>query len=207
MSIARVNTDYLIGAADAIRRKTGSQEAIPLPQFESEIDNLPSGGTLIPKTITENGTYAAEDDNADGYSEVTVAVPREITKLVDGTITEYVDDEVTSIKDYAFVNCSNLQKIHCNNVKTIGQKAFTNCLSLTDVEFNSAESIGAYSFENVGLNDPSKYPYSEFAGKNLVDSISTILFGGALSKSDLFSKVCCASTYLYKSASIPSDML
>lgn len=43
MSIARVNTDYLTGAADAIRRKTGSQEAIPLPQFESEIDNIPTG--------------------------------------------------------------------------------------------------------------------------------------------------------------------
>lgn len=30
--------------------------------------------TLITKTITENGTYDAEDDNADGYSEVTVNV-------------------------------------------------------------------------------------------------------------------------------------
>lgn len=31
--------------------------------------------TLISKTITENGTYSAEDDNADGYDEVTVNVP------------------------------------------------------------------------------------------------------------------------------------
>ena len=30
--------------------------------------------TLITKTITENGTYSAEDDSADGYSEVTVDV-------------------------------------------------------------------------------------------------------------------------------------
>ena len=30
--------------------------------------------TLITKQITENGTYAAADDNADGYSEVTVNV-------------------------------------------------------------------------------------------------------------------------------------
>ena len=37
-----------------------------------------SGGgdaTLITKTITANGTYSAEDDDADGYSEVTVNVP------------------------------------------------------------------------------------------------------------------------------------
>lgn len=33
------------------------------------------GGTLITKTITANGTYDAEDDNADGYSTVTAAVP------------------------------------------------------------------------------------------------------------------------------------
>lgn len=42
---------------------------------------LPGAGTtpitptLITKTITENGTYSAEDDGADGYSEVTVNVP------------------------------------------------------------------------------------------------------------------------------------
>lgn len=29
---------------------------------------------LVPKTITENGTYEAGDDNADGYSNVTVTV-------------------------------------------------------------------------------------------------------------------------------------
>jgi len=47
--------------------------------------------TLITKTITANGTYSAEDDNADGYSEVTVSVPTGggITTeiLMDDTIT------------------------------------------------------------------------------------------------------------------------
>ena len=32
------------------------------------------GSVLVPKTITQNGTYDPEDDNADGYSEVTVNV-------------------------------------------------------------------------------------------------------------------------------------
>lgn len=35
---------------------------------------VPVVPTLISKTITENGTYSAEDDDADGYSEVTVNV-------------------------------------------------------------------------------------------------------------------------------------
>ena len=30
---------------------------------------------LVTKTVTENGTYAASADNADGYSSVTVALP------------------------------------------------------------------------------------------------------------------------------------
>ena len=34
-----------------------------------------TSATLITKTITANGTYSAEDDDADGYSEVTVNVP------------------------------------------------------------------------------------------------------------------------------------
>ena len=33
-----------------------------------------SSGTLITKSITQNGTYNASSDNADGYSEVTVNV-------------------------------------------------------------------------------------------------------------------------------------
>lgn len=30
--------------------------------------------TLIEKTVSDNGVYVAEDDNADGYSKVTVSV-------------------------------------------------------------------------------------------------------------------------------------
>ena len=37
--------------------------------------NVGASPTLIPKTITQNGTYNASGDNADGYSAVTVAVP------------------------------------------------------------------------------------------------------------------------------------
>ena len=40
------------------------------------VASIPTGTapTLITKQITENGTYTAADDNADGYSEVTVNV-------------------------------------------------------------------------------------------------------------------------------------
>ena len=41
-----------------------------------ELTDVSGGGsTLITKTITNNGTYNASSDNADGYSQVTVTVP------------------------------------------------------------------------------------------------------------------------------------
>lgn len=47
--------------------------------------------TLITKQITENGTYNAEDDNADGYSEVTV----EVGKSVEEKYINFIDDDGT----------------------------------------------------------------------------------------------------------------
>lgn len=55
------------------------------------------GSTLITKTITENGTYAAFSDNADGYSSVTVDVAggggggaKVLTKIAEAEITSPV---------------------------------------------------------------------------------------------------------------------
>lgn len=42
--------------------------------IEKQIGGGGGGSTLVPKTITANGTYDPADDNADGYSEVTVNV-------------------------------------------------------------------------------------------------------------------------------------
>lgn len=52
------------GNLEVIYRSQGT--AIPVP--------IPVPTTLIEKTIARNGTYSAEDDNADGYSEVVVDV-------------------------------------------------------------------------------------------------------------------------------------
>jgi lysophospholipase L1-like esterase len=60
-------------------------------KFQTELTNhfLPSGGgssaTLITKTITENGTYLASDDDADGYDSVTVNVAGGASNIVTGT--------------------------------------------------------------------------------------------------------------------------
>lgn len=56
-----------------------------------QVDKITSEGggggsaTLITKNITANGTYDAEDDDADGYSEVTVNVAGGASNIVTGT--------------------------------------------------------------------------------------------------------------------------
>lgn len=52
-------------------------------EWKNAAETCPSGNsaTLIEKSITENGTYDASDDNADGYSSVTVNVPFTFNKI------------------------------------------------------------------------------------------------------------------------------
>ena len=50
------------GDTEAVYRSSGTVTPVPIAP------------TLVTKNITQNGTYDAEDDNADGYSSVTVAV-------------------------------------------------------------------------------------------------------------------------------------
>ena len=50
----------------------------PAKLYLGETPISTGGGTIIPKTITENGTYNASADSADGFSPVTVNVPQPV---------------------------------------------------------------------------------------------------------------------------------
>lgn len=87
MANYKVSAEELTSVADAIRTKGGTSDVLSFPNgFVEAIDDIPTSGgsTLINKTVTENGIYNASEDNADGYSKVTVNVA---SKLVSGTFT------------------------------------------------------------------------------------------------------------------------
>lgn len=50
----------------------------PAKLYLGEIPISTGGGTILPKTLTANGTYNASADSADGYSPVTVNVPQPV---------------------------------------------------------------------------------------------------------------------------------
>lgn len=85
----------LASVADAIRTKGGTSSPLEFPDgFVEAIGNISGGGsTLITKSITENGTYNASSDNADGYSSVTVNVQG---KFVTGTFTGASSEEASA---------------------------------------------------------------------------------------------------------------
>ena len=46
-----------------------------VPKITAFLNTMLTDNSLINKIVTENGTYLAEDDSADGYSSITVNVP------------------------------------------------------------------------------------------------------------------------------------
>lgn len=54
-------------------------ELVPTPSISGRLSLGRTDAILTTKTITQNGTYNAHSDEADGYSQVTVTVPSGIT--------------------------------------------------------------------------------------------------------------------------------
>lgn len=113
--------------------------------------------TLITKQITENGTYAAADDNADGYIEVTVNFPVETLKnynleeYIKGNINEITTTAV-NIRSRALPYCS-ATKINMPNAVTIGSEAFLYAnLSETTQLPDTITQIGTSAFERSAIS-------------------------------------------------------
>lgn len=88
-----INGDTLKDIADAIREKKETSAPIDVSDFANEILTISGGSSvLISKTITENGTYNASDDHANGYSDVIVNVPSSGAQYPQATKTLIVDN-------------------------------------------------------------------------------------------------------------------
>lgn len=121
---------------------------------------------LIEKSITANGEYNASDDEADGYSKVTVNVPasgldygwESYAEDHQGVLQDYwltegvtrieIPSSVTSIGSSAFSSFKSLQEVVIpHSVASIGEIAFWDCTSLTQITIpNSVETLGHTCF-------------------------------------------------------------
>ena len=86
--------------ADAIVEMGGTaSSATGLESMPDAIRTIKANPTLITKSITSNGAYNAEDDNADGYSSVTVAVPD--SGAVKNLTIEYTSNSQFIVREYS----------------------------------------------------------------------------------------------------------
>ena len=151
MAIRTIDDSILQGIAEAIQAKDGGGKMYDT-EMRGRIQAIPSGGgTLIPKTITENGVYNASSDNADGYDIVTVGVPEKNTldEYFAGTLDVANIPSATVISQSFFQNKTKLTDVIMPNVTNIGYYAFASCknLSLTSLP-SKIRSIGDYTFDN-----------------------------------------------------------
>lgn len=150
-------TNFLTDVATAIKDKKGDITPIKASDFDTEITNLPSGGTELPTK-----GFIAEEYDADGY--VTKGKVVGITSLPDGAFNNFnagygsyishklqeveFPTDLTSIGQQAFRNCSNLRTVNIDNVTVFGSSAFSGCTSLLLTELpKNLTSIGSSCFD------------------------------------------------------------
>ena len=173
MAIRTIDDSILQGIAEAIQAKDGGGKMYDT-EMRGRIEAIPTGGgTLISKTITQNGVYNASSDSADGYDVVTVDVPEKNTLYEYmkntletanlGDITEIPANffrsktslinvtmpSVTTIGNNAFQDCTNLLNVIMPNVTNMGNAIFQSCANLALTSLPSGvTNTGAYTFQN-----------------------------------------------------------
>lgn len=169
--MARTNTlgNFLTDVADAIRTKKGSQELIAAEDFDTEIENLPSGGgadlsEYFNNTITENPTSSTQfelikklpvinvDNNVTSLSYLfknykvngkaqQITVPKVVcgNNVTNMSYMYYADS-----RDSYLVNI-DLSGLDTSNVTTMaymfGSRASVVSLDLSNFDFSKVETI------------------------------------------------------------------
>jgi hypothetical protein len=188
-------TDKLSNIADAIRTKTDTTGKMTLTEMPDKILGIQTSEDLDTelteqqqliselkttletkaagvtinnqdKTITENGTYTA-DEGYTGLGTVTVEVappPSDIDALIDGSITE-VSSNVTKVGSYAFYECKSLVSADIPSAQSIGAYAFYFCSKLPSINCPKVTSIGQQAFSNTKIKS-ADFPLVTSIGAN-----------------------------------------
>lgn len=138
-------SNFLTDVADAIRTKKGTSETINASDFDTEIENLPSGGEQ--NVEFDNGILLTASSF---YKAITKVKNIDTSQKTSGNnLFAYFDNleevgpfdtsKMTNIS-YMFADCKKLKTIpqfDFGNVSMSNYGAFNNCISLTDESLNN----------------------------------------------------------------------
>lgn len=87
--MARVDTlgNFLSDVADAIRTKTGDSSPIQASNFDTAIENIPSGGSVTPQSLNELATMWK--DLVDAFNNYTKAIPNSYSASTSESVALY----------------------------------------------------------------------------------------------------------------------
>lgn len=184
----------------AVSNKGGTLPATQnLTNLATAISSIPSGSspTLITKSITQNGTYNASSDNADGYSSVTVNVSgggggskfgATIDTLLGDVDANGVLQQPTEQSDLVFTGVKNLSNyaLYYKFCRTKAKSVLfpdleeangTNCLSRS---FDSSD-IKTASFPKLISIDGATYVFSSSHLESVsMPNLTTVIGGGLM---------------------------
>lgn len=156
--------------------------------IEFNNENIASGGSggggdtpvLIEKTITENGTYNAEDDEADGYSSVTVEVPSDTVCAIVTVSVESGAIVTANGTEGTYITTSGVGDVAVLKIKRYGDytiSATKNDVSSNIENLTVPEYGGEYSkilnFITLTVTIPSESEYTITDGTTIITEIST----------------------------------
>ena len=147
--MARTDTlgNFLTDVADAIREKKGTSETILASDFDTEIENLPSGGgKYAPQYVRFGGggnsirDLSYELGNLDTSNMTTmVSMFNSAGGVISLDISGFNTSNVTSF-EFMFQNCSSLTSINFGNIDTSKvttmNNMFSGCRSLTTLDLS-----------------------------------------------------------------------
>lgn len=149
--MARTDTlpHFLTDVADAIRTKKGTSETIKASDFDTEIENLPSGGGLdwsaigydgIPQAIKDGYDYAVEIKNNWTPATSLQSKFENDKKLF---FMPLVDTSQATNMNFMFINCSSLVNVPILNTinATSMQYTFQKCANLKSIPLLNTSKV------------------------------------------------------------------
>lgn len=228
--MARTDTlgHFLTDVANAIRTKKGTSDTIQASDFDTAIENLPSGGNVseyIGDTIVESNN-SAPGTGLWSYL-VTKLPPIKISSSITNMNNWFQNYQGTAITFDENVNTSNVTRMsnlfyHCDNITAIDLSRFnTSKLQYANNMFESANSLTNINFGNFDTSKVTSFSRfflscSELTTLDLssftstaATSISQMFYGcNKLTHLDMrafdFTKYTTSSSYSYTFVDVPT---
>ena len=180
--MARVDSlgHFLTDVADAIREKKGTSDTIQASEFDTEITNLPSGGSSHdwsaigyngePKSLQEMFDYSKEI--YDNWDNTIIDLDHKFSRDRKLIWFPLVDTSNVTNMSSMFYNCSSLKEVpqfDTSNVTNISSM-FSNCTSLTEVPQFDTSNVTNMSYMFYNCTSLTEIP--QFDTSNVTSMVS-----------------------------------